>query len=111
MRAVSTLGVILFAVNSMNWGNTVAQTMGIDHVLLRLYLLRAGVQRPAAFGLQQGDAREPPLAPDVRLVTAGDVPRHRARLHAQDLRDGRPDCCAVDHLHRVRLVGAVDSRD
>jgi P-type Ca2+ transporter type 2C len=29
MRAVSTLGVILFAVNSMNWGNTVAQTMAI----------------------------------------------------------------------------------
>jgi P-type Ca2+ transporter type 2C len=29
MRAVSTLGVILFALNSMNWGNTVAQTMAI----------------------------------------------------------------------------------
>jgi len=29
MRAVSTLGVILFAVNSMNWGDTIAQTMAI----------------------------------------------------------------------------------
>ena len=89
----------------------VAQTMGMTIFSLASIFYALETNDESALGLQPGDAREPPVAADVRLVAAGDVPGDRAGLHAKPLRDDQSEYRAVDHLHRGRLGDPVGDRD